>query len=150
MESFYALAKIGCISAPLMPRSVGAEIAYVANDLGAKFMIVGQASAALIGDTGTDLDRVGDIIGVGDGHGFRRDYRELKEAASPAEPDARVEPDHVLTVKYTSGTTGAPKGCVRTHRQFAMAAAVALFEQPVFDTDSTLITSPRRPARRSI
>ncbi len=35
VESFYALAKIGCISAPVMPRSVGAEIAYIANDLAA-------------------------------------------------------------------------------------------------------------------
>ncbi len=142
VESFYALAKIGCISAPVMPRSVGSEVAYVANDLGAKFIIVGEASTALVGDTGKDLGSIAEIIGVGDGHGLRRDYRKLKEAASPAEPDAGVEPDHALTVKYTSGTTGAPKGCVRTHRQFAMAAAVALFEQPVFDTDITLITSP--------
>jgi long-chain acyl-CoA synthetase len=82
------------------------------------------------------------VIGVGDGHGLPLDYDTLMRAASPEAPAVPIAPADLLTIKYTSGTTGAPKGCVRTHNNFIMAAAVALFEQPMVDGDTASITSP--------
>jgi acyl-CoA synthetase (AMP-forming)/AMP-acid ligase II len=44
-----------------------------------------------------------------------RSYESLLTKASPKEPDLIVDGDDVWVFMYTSGTTGKPKGVVRTH-----------------------------------
>ena len=43
VELYFGIAKTGAISAGILPRSVGREIAYIVNDLGAKVLFVGPA-----------------------------------------------------------------------------------------------------------
>ncbi|HKP91498.1 MAG TPA: long-chain fatty acid--CoA ligase [Thermoleophilaceae bacterium] len=50
-------------------------------------------------------------------------FRDLADRGSDHEPAVKeraeaVSPDDVFTLVYTSGTTGAPKGCVLTHGNF--------------------------------
>ncbi len=141
VEIFYGLAKMGGIGAPVLPLSVGREIAHVANDLGAKFIICEASQASAVGQAENNLDTVLDIIGVGEGHPFGLDYARLVGKASSQEPNIKVDPDSVLTIKYTSGTTGVPKGCMRTHRQLLMAATGTLFQIPHYDTDRASIAT---------
>jgi fatty-acyl-CoA synthase len=140
VEAYYGLAKIGCISAPVMPRAVASEVTYVAERMRAKFVVVEAGAAHLVREmtAGSSVQ----VIGVGAGHGLALDYDALLAAASDAEPQVEVAPDDLLTVKFTGGTTGIPKGCVRTHRNFIMAAAVTLAEIPLTDDDSALIATP--------
>ena len=142
VEIYYGLAKIGVISAPSLPRSVGAEIVYIANDLRAKYVVVEAAAAAEVKSIQHQLKTVRHVIGVGDGHGLELDYDTLLRTASAEDPAIRVAPTDLLTVKYTSGTTGSPKGCMRAHNNFILAAAVYLFEMPLYDADTGSITSP--------
>jgi acyl-CoA synthetase (AMP-forming)/AMP-acid ligase II len=46
------------------------------------------------------------------------EYRDLLETADPGEPPGRIDPTAAFFMCYTSGTTGAPKGCVQSHRAF--------------------------------
>src|SRR5690606_31622367 len=38
--------------------------------------------------------------------------------------DYEVDPDDLMNIQYTSGTTGFPKGCMLTHRYWVMASFV--------------------------
>jgi len=140
VEIYYGLAKIGCISAPVMPRSVGAEIKFIADNLRARFVVAEADSAPIL--RGLELESVETMIGIGAGHGLALDYRALMDRASARDPGVEVDPDDYLTTKFTSGTTGAPKGCLRSHRNFIMAASILLMELPLHDGDCAIIANP--------
>lgn len=140
VESYYGLAKIGVISAPIVPTLVGAEVAYIANALRARFIIVEAGAADIVRSILANTPSVEAVIGVGQDHGCTYDFAELVKEASSARPAIEVSPDEVLTVKFTSGTTGLPKGCLRTHYGFNMGALSFLTELPLEDDDIGLIS----------
>jgi long-chain acyl-CoA synthetase len=142
VEIYYGLAKIGCISAPVMPRSVAGEVQFICDNLRAKFILAEADSAPILRELGPKLTSVETMIGLGDGHGLPHDYARLMAKASPNEPNIAVHPDDVLTTKFTSGTTGVPKGCLRSHRNFIMAASALMMEIPLLPDDSAIIANP--------
>ena len=142
VESYFGIAKIGCISAPVLPTLVGSEVAFIANKLRARFMIVDASAADLYRSIAGELTSVEHVIGVGDGHGLPIDYAARTAACPSDAPEADVEPTDDLTIKFTSGTTGRPKGCVRTHQAFIMGLLNALTEHPLHQDDVGLVAQP--------
>jgi steroid-24-oyl-CoA synthetase len=117
--SFWAAVSIGAVAVPLNAWWSGPELAYGLSDSGAKLLIAdGERLERLAGE----LDGLG-LAGV---VGVRTevlppgtvDFHDLigepDEAASL--PDVAIDPDDDVTILYTSGTTGRPKGAVGTHR----------------------------------
>ena len=65
VELYFGIAKTGAISAGILPRSVGREIAYIVNDLGAKVPIVGPDAAPVISEIQGQLGSVDAIVSIG-------------------------------------------------------------------------------------
>jgi long-chain acyl-CoA synthetase len=142
VEIYYGLAKIGCISAPVMPRSVAGEVQFICDNLRARFVIAEADSVPIVRGLAPQLKSVETMIGIGAGHGLSHDFDALRNKAAATEPPIAVAPDDILTTKFTSGTTGTPKGCLRSHRNFIMAASVLMMEIPLYDNDSAIIANP--------
>jgi len=87
--------------------------ARIADDSGASGLVYdaryAEPSAPL--RNGFGADRVV-VIGDGPGHGYERIIAD----ASPTPPVLDRAPDDLVSLNYTSGTTGNPKGVRRTHR----------------------------------
>lgn len=141
-EILFALAKVGCVSVAIPPRSVGREIALIANDGGARAFFVGPDFSQTIASVRDELKTVEVIIGADEDHPFSEDYEDLVMRSPEVEPEVSVDPDSVLTIRYTAGTTGAPKGCMRTHRQLLTAIINHLAHLPLSETDKALIGTP--------
>ncbi len=47
-------------------------------------------------------------------------YEELVAFGSASPPQVRVRPEDTWTLMYTSGTTGRPKGAIRSHLSYAL------------------------------
>ena len=126
--TFFAAVSIGAIMVPLNAWWTGAELEYGLRDSGARVLIVdgerhgrlGPVYAALPGlervivarattPLAAGTERLEEVIGT------PHDWTALPEAALPA---AEIAPDDDATIFYTSGTTGAPKGALGTHRNF--------------------------------
>ena len=129
---FYGASKLGAIACPMNPSYREREITYQVNDCGATVMVTHAAQWPVLESCRHQLQHVRHFVVIGDGAASRddvRDYRGLVAVASAAAPDVRVEPNQVLALPYSSGTTGLPKGAMLTHRnlvcnhiQFATAS----------------------------
>ncbi len=154
--SFWATVSIGAVAVPLNAWWTGPELAYGLSDSGAKLLVAdGERLERLAGD----LDRLGlagavgvrteelptGVVGFGDLVG------EPSHDASLPEVD--IDPDDDVTILYTSGTTGRPKGAVGTHRNitnFLMAGfylgtvrAAAAAGVPAAGADGEMPPPPR-------
>ncbi len=142
VDLFFATAKLEAINVRIMPRSVGREIQFILDDVGAKLMIAAETHAPLISGMDKDVPSLQALIGLGGDHGLAEDYETLLEGASDKEPDETVAPDSAFGITYTSGTTGFPKGCVRTHRQYLTNVNLYLAQIPHYDWDRAAVAAP--------
>ncbi|MBU3911734.1 MAG: AMP-binding protein [Candidatus Omnitrophica bacterium] len=100
---FFALSYIGAIAVPIDPQFNNKDIDNIISDSGAKFILIPREVQGLL----KGLEKRLVII-------FIEDIRALRQASGFQ--NAGVEPDDVMLILYTSGTTDAPKGVMLTHK----------------------------------
>jgi long-chain acyl-CoA synthetase len=119
--AFFAITALGAIAVPLNAWWTGAELEYGLADSGAKALICDAPRWARIVPHRAGLPAlVHVLVSRGDGPELLEDvigappaWADLPDADLPA---VDIHPDDDATIFYTSGTTGAPKGALGTHR----------------------------------
>jgi len=73
---------------------------------------------------------------------FMDNYEGLIARGRGQEPNTKVLEDDVLSIIFTGGTTGKPKGAMRTHRHLMSNAVAGVIELKVDYDERVLITFP--------
>lgn len=141
-EITFALAKLGAILVPLNYRLAPAEIEYILNQSGSTMLVYANDLAFLV-DDGRDNVGIDEYIRVGgEPASSSHDYEEFLANASDSEPPlAPTGIDTPLTILYTSGTTGRPKGAVLTHGN-SLFASLNLAQHNKTNEARVLISTP--------
>lgn len=142
--SYYAILRADAVVIPVNPMNRAAELEHYISDTGSTVCMAGQELAGfiapLIGETNleqvivasyntyinpeTDLTLPAEVAAPAwsrDIPGVVTWEAALEAGHKPGEHTAG--PDDLAVIPYSSGTTGAPKGCMHTHRS-VMATAV--------------------------
>lgn len=118
LVALLAAARIGAIFVPVNFRLAPPELAYVINDAGLSQLLVGPEFEEVIESLRPSLCPGGYIaLAPQGGPGFGRGGWTTFAAATlaPPCPPCPVFPGDPVTILYTSGTTGKPKGAIITH-----------------------------------
>jgi acyl-CoA synthetase (AMP-forming)/AMP-acid ligase II len=141
VQLYYAAAKIGAVSVPIMPRSVAREIAYIVNTVGATAVFASADQAQAVQEALPQLAGVKLTVGAGSEHGLPIDISTVI-SANAAEPEVAVDPDSPYAIIFTSGTTGTPKGCVLGHRNKVLSRMNMLMHVAYEENDRALLFLP--------
>jgi acyl-CoA synthetase (AMP-forming)/AMP-acid ligase II len=145
LEIYVALARVGLVAVPVNFRLTAPEVAYIAGHCEAKAVIAEDALADRVdpirGELGIGPSRYVHL-GKGDPPAGWFGYEALLAAASERDPDVVVGPDDPQALLYTSGTTGRPKGAVRSHGANALLALATALELGFGRDDVGLLVMP--------
>ena len=114
LEAHYGVPAAGGVLVAINTRLTSDEIGYILRDSGSKLLLVDHELERLLEPL--ELSGV-DVVRVEDSGSSEDPYEELLAAGSPDPVESWLEDeDEPLSINYTSGTTGSPKGAVYNHR----------------------------------
>ncbi|WP_028321034.1 class I adenylate-forming enzyme family protein [Desulfatiglans anilini] len=144
-ESYFSIPNAGLVLVMLNFRLAPQEILTILMDSGATVLMVNEEYLGHVEEIRRDLDFVKHFIFIGPVEktppGWFH-YESLIAMSSPEEPATEISEDDLAALMYTSGTTGAPKGCMATHRNYYHAGRSLTLELKMNPDDVNIIPSP--------
>ena len=111
LEAHFAVPAAGLVLVAINTRLSADEISYILDHSGSKLLFVDHELEHLVADESIERVRIDDT-------GEKDDpYEDYLAAGSPEPaPDILEDEEETISINYTSGTTGRPKGVMYTHR----------------------------------
>ncbi len=117
-DMLFGLGKIGAVLVPVNYRLAGPEMSYILSDCEACAFVFGKEYVDIVDSFRNDIPAK-ELVCISDSPPeWAGSYKEMIEAEPGDEPEIEGGDDDVLTILYTSGTTGRPKGAMLTHYNY--------------------------------
>jgi fatty-acyl-CoA synthase len=112
LEAHFGVPRAGAVLVAVNTRLTAEEIAYILEHSGSRILVVDDSLRHLVENAPVER-----VLVLGD------EYEQFLASAGDREPEDRLaSEDDTISINYTSGTTGRPKGVMYTHRGAALNA----------------------------
>ncbi len=144
LEIYVALARGGLVAVPVNFRLTAAEIAYIAHHAEVSALLAGSEFCAMLDTICDELALcAGRWVVIGPAPTPKwLPYEDLVASGSAAAGFEAVQPDDLCALMYTSGTTGRPKGAMRSHGGSSLIALATALEMGFTRDDTGLLVMP--------
>jgi fatty-acyl-CoA synthase len=111
LEAHFGVPRAGAVLVAVNTRLLADEIEYILGHSGARILVVDPSLAHLVEGAPVQSKHLERVLVLGEA------YEAFLAGAGDGEPEDRLESeDDTISINYTSGTTGRPKGVMYTHR----------------------------------
>jgi len=144
MEIYAALARAGLVAVPINFRLTPSEIEYIAQHSDAMAFIVQDELIDKVEPIKSQLkisNKTYLAFGTNVPSGWAH-YESLINSAPTYIQPIEVLPTDMSALMYTSGTTGKPKGAIRSHEGSTMIALATALELGFTSKDTSLLVMP--------
>ena len=129
VECFYGNAGAGFVLVPMNARYSAREHLHMLNDSDARAVIMGREFAETIGSILSEAPALEFAICIeGTPLPSMLAYEELLAHASAEKPRVEISGEDIISLRYTAGTTGQPKGVIHDHRSGVIALYNSLMD----------------------
>lgn len=145
MELYVALARAGLVAVPINFRLTPPEIDYIARHAEVRGFVVQDDLVDRVEPIRGDLPVAAGAwihFGAPAAPAGWTAYEALIAGASAHAPAVTVRPSDIAALMYTSGTTGRPKGAIRSHEGSTLIALATALEMGFTADDTALLVMP--------
>jgi long-chain acyl-CoA synthetase len=143
LELYFAAAKTGAVFCPYNNHLKQRELKDILDYSTPKYLFVDRDFVGTVSGLAPELKSVEKYICLEKTSAPSvEDYETFMARGFSGEPKTRAMEDDVLSIIFTGGTTGRPKGAMRTHRHLMSNAVAGVIELKVDYDERVLITFP--------
>lgn len=149
LMSWHAIIRIGATASPMNPSYKEREVAYQLSNSEAVAIIVQHELLPLVEAIRSETPALEYVISVGSGAGGQNpaahtySFNDLVHRHPPIPPaSSEWEWEDVITLPYSSGTTGLPKGVMLNHKNMVCNAYQSVATARITASDRMLVFVP--------
>lgn len=143
IEIYFVAAKTGAIFCPYNNHLKQSELKEIIDYSSPKFLFFDRDYEEVIGSLESELSFVECLVCLQECQQVSAEsYEKLLSRGEVTEPEIDVGEDDMMSMFFTAGTTGSPKGALHTHRHVIVNAITGVIELKVEYDDRILITFP--------
>jgi fatty-acyl-CoA synthase len=140
---YYAIAKCGGVTVQVNFRYKKDELIYAINNSDPKVLFFGPEFISLVGEARAGFVSPVHLVAIsGEPLEEGLTLTKLMDGRSSSEPPIKVNPFSPVTIMYTAGTTGFPKGVLTSHSSWLNTYTGMMAEGDVHHDEITLVPIP--------
>jgi acyl-CoA synthetase (AMP-forming)/AMP-acid ligase II len=143
IEIYFVAAKTGGIFCPYNNHLKDKELNDIINYSSPEFLFLDEDYGEMIESIKPRLESVKHYMCLQKPRWFfMEDYERLLSRGDKKEPGIKILEGDIMSIFFTAGTTGRPKGAMRTHRHVVSNAITGVIELKVSYDEKALISFP--------